>query len=84
MESRRTGLARSAVPAAGRTGIGMDLPEPVRTIMHGERTGNSGWAATSSCWMAWSKPHLGGDYAIAMVDELENPQHIRQRFTVGY
>ena len=24
------------------------------------------------------------DYAIAMVDEIENPQHLRQRFTVGY
>lgn len=24
------------------------------------------------------------DYAIAMVDELENPRHMRQRFTVGY
>lgn len=24
------------------------------------------------------------DYAIAMVDELEKPRHIRQRFTVGY
>jgi len=24
------------------------------------------------------------DYAIAMLDELENPQHIRERFTVGY
>lgn len=24
------------------------------------------------------------DYAIAMVDEIENPQHPRQRFTVGY
>ncbi len=24
------------------------------------------------------------DYAIAMVDELENPQHSRQRFSVGY
>ncbi len=24
------------------------------------------------------------DYAIAMVDEIENPKHIRQRFTVGY
>jgi len=24
------------------------------------------------------------DYAIAMVDELENPQHIRERFTVAY
>jgi putative NADH-flavin reductase len=24
------------------------------------------------------------DYAVALVDELENPQHVRQRFTVGY
>jgi len=24
------------------------------------------------------------DYAVAMIDELENPKHIRQRFTVGY
>ncbi len=24
------------------------------------------------------------DYAVAMVDELEHPKHIRQRFTVGY
>jgi putative NADH-flavin reductase len=24
------------------------------------------------------------DYAIALVDELENPRHIRQRFTIGY
>jgi len=24
------------------------------------------------------------DYAMAMIDEAENPQHIRRRFTVGY
>lgn len=24
------------------------------------------------------------DYAVALIDELEQPQHIRQRFTVGY
>jgi putative NADH-flavin reductase len=24
------------------------------------------------------------DYAAAMIDELEHPKHIRQRFTVGY
>ncbi|RVA34416.1 NAD(P)-dependent oxidoreductase, partial [Mesorhizobium sp. M7A.F.Ca.CA.004.10.1.1] len=24
------------------------------------------------------------DYAIVMVDEIEKPAHIRQRFTVGY
>jgi len=24
------------------------------------------------------------DYAVALVDGLENPQHLRRRFTVGY
>jgi putative NADH-flavin reductase len=24
------------------------------------------------------------DFAVAMIDELERPSHIRQRFTVGY
>ncbi|WHZ26610.1 MAG: Rrf2-linked NADH-flavin reductase [Nitrospira sp.] len=24
------------------------------------------------------------DYAVAMIDEMEKPQHIRRRFTVGY
>ena len=24
------------------------------------------------------------DYAMAMIDEVEKPQHIRRRFTVGY
>jgi putative NADH-flavin reductase len=24
------------------------------------------------------------DYAVAMLDELEHPQHIRERFTVAY
>ena len=24
------------------------------------------------------------DYAVAMIDELENPRHTRRRFTVGY
>jgi len=24
------------------------------------------------------------DFAVAMIDELEKPSHVRQRFTVGY
>jgi len=24
------------------------------------------------------------DYAVAMLDELEQPKHVRQRFTIGY
>ncbi len=36
-------------------------------------TGNDGKSAISY-----------DDYAIALVDELERPQHIRMRFTIGY
>jgi uncharacterized protein len=30
------------------------------------------------CWISYE------DYAIALLDEIENPKHIQQRFTVGY
>jgi putative NADH-flavin reductase len=34
---------------------------------------------------AKSKSHISmKDFAIAMVDEVEQPAHSRQRFTVGY
>lgn len=34
----------------------------------------------------WSIVQNSHDYnlQVAMIDELENPQHMRQRFTVGY
>jgi putative NADH-flavin reductase len=58
---------------------------PSAMLMPGERTGKfrlgkdrllSGPDGESKISME--------DYAIAMVDELERPQHVRERFTVGY
>jgi len=58
---------------------------PSRDFPDGERTGvfrlGKNDLLVGPDGKSWiSKP----DYAIAMLDEVENPQHSRQRFTVGY
>jgi putative NADH-flavin reductase len=36
-------------------------------------------------FVADGRSHISAeDYAVALVDELEQPGHIRQRFTIGY
>ena len=58
---------------------------PSATIMHGERTGQFRLGGDQLLLDGNGQSRISvEDYAIAMVDELENPQHIRQRFTVGY
>lgn len=51
----------------------------------GERTGKFRLSDNTLLTAADGKSHISyEDYAIAMLDEIENPQHIRARFTVGY
>ena len=51
----------------------------------GERTGKFRVGADQLLADTEGKSHISmEDYAIAMVDEIEHPRHIRQRFTVGY
>lgn len=58
---------------------------PSALITAGERTGNFRLGADNLLVDAAGKSHISEeDYAVALVDELENPQHIRKRFTVGY
>ena len=58
---------------------------PSATIAHGERTGQFRLGGDQLLVDTSGQSHISvEDYAIAMLDELENPQHIRQRFTVGY
>jgi uncharacterized protein len=58
---------------------------PSATIAHGERTGQFRLGGDQLLLDGSGQSHISvEDYAIAMVDELEVPQHIRQRFTVGY
>lgn len=51
----------------------------------GERTGKYRTGTDDLLVDADGSSHISGaDYALAFVDELENPRHRRQRFTVGY
>jgi len=50
-----------------------------------ERTGKFRLGKDQLQVAADGKSHISmEDFAIAMVDELENPKHVRERFTVGY
>jgi len=64
--------------------MGHYAPGPAGSIAPGERMGHY-WVGKDRL----VKNELGGseistqDYAAAMLDELERPQHIRERFTVA-
>jgi uncharacterized protein len=58
---------------------------PSKLFTAGERTGNFRLGGNhvligtdGKSWISYE------DYAVAMLDEIENPKHIRQRFCVGY
>lgn len=54
-------------------------------IKPGERTGKYRIGSDRLLIDGQGQSHISmEDYAIALVDELESPQHIRERFTVGY
>ena len=54
-------------------------------ISPGERTRQFRFGTDQILTDAEGESHISvEDYAVAMVDELGDPKHIRQRFTVGY
>jgi putative NADH-flavin reductase len=58
---------------------------PSASIAPGERTGKFRLGTDQLLTDANGESRISlEDYAVAMLDELENPKHIRQRFTVGY
>jgi uncharacterized protein len=58
---------------------------PSASFARGERTGHFRLGADQLLRDAQGKSHISmEDFAIAMVDEVEQPSHSRQRFTVGY
>lgn len=58
---------------------------PAALIQPGERTGKFRLDKDMLVADESGNSHISAeDYAIALVDELENPKHIRQRFTIGY
>lgn len=58
---------------------------PAAFIQPGERTGKFRLGTDSLITDAKGDSRISAeDFAVAMVDELEQPKHIRQRFTLGY
>jgi uncharacterized protein len=58
---------------------------PSATLEHGRRTGKFRLGGDQLLVDANGKSHISlEDFAVAMIDELEHPAHIHQRFTVGY
>ena len=57
---------------------------PSAMFVHGERTGIFRLGDDQLLTNANGSRISFEDYAIAFVDELEHPQHVRKRFTVGY
>jgi uncharacterized protein len=58
---------------------------PAIVIEPGPRTGKFRLGKDNPVFDEKGNSHISyDDYAIALIDELENPQFIRQRFTIGY
>ncbi len=86
----------AAKPEATKGGVFLDLLRqandldwtflsPSALIEIGERTGKFRLGGDQLLTDANGKSRITfEDYAIAMVDEVEKPSHIRKRFTVGY
>lgn len=58
---------------------------PSAMLQPGERTGKFRLGTTKMLADAKGESHISlEDYAVALIDELEKPQHNHQQFTVGY
>lgn len=58
---------------------------PSRRFIPGERTGKFRYGKEHMLMMDGEPSSISfEDFALALVDELENPRHVRQRFTIGY
>lgn len=64
--------------------LGWTFLSPSAMFVPGERTGKFRFGKNELLSSETDSSISFEDYAIAMIDELETPQHICQRFTVGY
>jgi putative NADH-flavin reductase len=65
--------------------LGWAFLSPPSSIAPGERTGHYRVGKDQLLKNKEGESRISTqDYAVAMLDELENPQHIRERFTVAY
>lgn len=78
--------ARQALARIQReTGLDWTFLSPSVFFGPGERTGSFRLGKDDLLTAADGKSHISyEDYAVALLDEAEQPRHSRQRFTVGY
>jgi len=69
----------------GETGLDWTFLSPSAVIAPGQRSGKFRLGGDQLLVGADGQSRISQeDYAVALIDELEKPAHIRQRFTVGY
>ena len=69
----------------GEQGVDWTFLSPSALFAPGERTGKFRLGGDQLLVDAQGNSHISmEDFAIALADEIERPQHARQRFTVGY
>ena len=69
----------------GESALDWTFFSPAAEIGPGERTGKFRLGGDQLVSDAAGKSRISyDDYAIALVDELEHPRHVRQRFTIAY
>jgi putative NADH-flavin reductase len=82
-EATRGKAALNALRA--ENGLDWTFLSPSAVIGPGERTGKFRLGGDALLVGTDGKSRISiPDYAIAMVDELENPRHVQRRFTAGY
>jgi hypothetical protein len=76
---------RDVLPVLEASSLDWSCFSPAAFIQPGERTGKFRVGGKRLITDDKGESRISvEDYAVALVDELENPQHVRQQFTAGY
>lgn len=76
---------REVLPVFKASSVEWTYLSPAALIEPGNRTGRFRLGGTQLVTDARGESRISAeDFAVALVDELENPRHIRQQFTLGY
>lgn len=76
---------RDVLPLLKASSLDWTYQSPAAFIQPGERTGKFRLGTTQLVTNDKGESRISAeDFAVAMVDELEKPRHVRQQFTVAY
>lgn len=76
---------RDVLPLLRESSLDWTCLSPAAFIQPGERTGKFRLGGTQLVTDENGESRISAeDYAVALVDELENPRHVRQQFTLAY